>query len=244
VKAFAILLAKHSRRLSPTQPDGNCLFRAISDQVYGTQDRHAEVRKKCCEAMLANEAELINFLAPGTRSSFSAYVRLLGRDGTWGGHLEMVALAGAYDRKVLVYRLGEELPTTIVEEGASGEMHLCYHERATAHYSSAVPLGEDEVDEGLSLALEGTDLTEDLAPLKASGEDAKITPPGVAQVKPGRKTEGQMFALSFAELKIVYADVLGSDYRGVRHKKRLVAAILDAWRIEDTLALADMSECS
>jgi hypothetical protein len=34
---------------APTIGDGNCLFRALSDQVYGSPSRHAEVRKEVCD---------------------------------------------------------------------------------------------------------------------------------------------------------------------------------------------------
>ena len=30
--------------IRPVRADGNCLFGAISDQLYGTQERHDEIR--------------------------------------------------------------------------------------------------------------------------------------------------------------------------------------------------------
>lgn len=32
-------------RIVPIQPDGNCLFRAISDQLYNSEDFHRDIRK-------------------------------------------------------------------------------------------------------------------------------------------------------------------------------------------------------
>jgi len=41
----ASLLHTHNMALHPIEPDGNCLFRAVSHQIYGTQSYHAEVRR-------------------------------------------------------------------------------------------------------------------------------------------------------------------------------------------------------
>lgn len=155
VKNFNSLLARHGRVLVPTAPDGNCLFRAIAQQVFDTEERHADVRRDCTSFLLEHEAELLPFLAPGqcsllrstvplqmhfsprdrrlppsryhpagTRQSFQRYVKLMARDGTWGGHLEMCALGRAYRCKIWVYRLEEEQPTCVVEDGDGGEIHL------------------------------------------------------------------------------------------------------------------------
>jgi len=35
--------------LRDVQGDGNCLFRALADQLWGVQKRHVEVRKLVCD---------------------------------------------------------------------------------------------------------------------------------------------------------------------------------------------------
>lgn len=34
---------------APTLGDGNCLFRALSDQYYGSPSKHVEVRQNVCD---------------------------------------------------------------------------------------------------------------------------------------------------------------------------------------------------
>ena len=44
-------------------PDGNCLFRSLSDQLYGDYgNRHSDVRETVCDYMEKNEADFIVFL--------------------------------------------------------------------------------------------------------------------------------------------------------------------------------------
>jgi len=44
---FDAQVAKLGYRISRVAGDGNCLFRSLSDQLYGTSDKHLEVRKSC-----------------------------------------------------------------------------------------------------------------------------------------------------------------------------------------------------
>ena len=34
---------------APTVGDGNCLFRALSDQVHGSPEKHREIRRQVCD---------------------------------------------------------------------------------------------------------------------------------------------------------------------------------------------------
>ncbi len=61
----------------------NCLFRAFSDQLYGTSDRHAEIRRDVVDFMRSNAQDFEPFLVDEV--SFDRHLELLGRDGTFGG---------------------------------------------------------------------------------------------------------------------------------------------------------------
>lgn len=43
--------------------DGNCLFRSISHQAYGTCDFHLEIRQKCMNYILAGKEFFKVFIA-------------------------------------------------------------------------------------------------------------------------------------------------------------------------------------
>ncbi|KYN97770.1 OTU-like cysteine protease, putative, partial [Plasmodium reichenowi] len=42
--------------------DGNCLFRAVSDQLYNHEENYKEIRKKVVEHLLKNEELYKNFI--------------------------------------------------------------------------------------------------------------------------------------------------------------------------------------
>jgi len=49
---FLLELRKRGLDMVLQEGDGNCLFRAISLQVYGDSDQHGEIRKKCIDYMV------------------------------------------------------------------------------------------------------------------------------------------------------------------------------------------------
>ena len=51
------LIATQSLEVKDMEPDGNCLFRAFAHQVWGDQDRHAAMRKQCCEYMVEHSED-------------------------------------------------------------------------------------------------------------------------------------------------------------------------------------------
>lgn len=105
---------------------GNCLFRALSDQMYNTTDRHDEIRQKVVEHLRSNRQDFEAFVPfnteepwvrsqPSTRSSrlrreidaddwFEAYLKDMARPKTWGGEIEIRAFCEAFDRDVLIHR--------------------------------------------------------------------------------------------------------------------------------------------
>jgi OTU domain-containing protein 5 len=44
-KSLPLLLEEKGLVIKEVEPDGNCMFRAISDQLYGTEVFHFELRK-------------------------------------------------------------------------------------------------------------------------------------------------------------------------------------------------------
>ena len=75
--------------------DGNCQFRALSDQLYRTPDHHSFVRALVSAELRANRASYENYVllpsGPGSagphQSPFDAYVAAMARDGEWGDNV-------------------------------------------------------------------------------------------------------------------------------------------------------------
>ena len=63
--------------------DGNCLFRALSDQLYGHQNEHKDLRAKAIKHIKANK-EIFQFYIEDDQP-FDEYVGEMSRDGFWGG---------------------------------------------------------------------------------------------------------------------------------------------------------------
>ena len=55
---FALALKKQGLEIVEQEGDGNCLFRAISLQVYGDASMHGEVRNRCLDFMVRRRKEL------------------------------------------------------------------------------------------------------------------------------------------------------------------------------------------
>ncbi|EWC88322.1 hypothetical protein PFNF54_02928 [Plasmodium falciparum NF54] len=55
--------------------DGNCLFRAVSDQLYNHEENYKEIRKKVVEHLLKNEELYKNFIEYD--ESYKSYIERL-----------------------------------------------------------------------------------------------------------------------------------------------------------------------
>ena len=142
---FATQLASLRLRLQPIEGDGNCLFRSVADQVEGAESHHAHYRQLAC-THIAQHADLYAPFIDGAleggkvAAGLKAYVARMGRTGEWGGNLELVALARALRRDVVVHQLGA--PRLVIDGEADvsgggsggGALHVAYHD--AEHYSS------------------------------------------------------------------------------------------------------------
>jgi OTU domain-containing protein 5 len=79
--------------------DGNCMFRSVSHQVYGTDTHHPMLRQATAAYMLAERAYFSGWVA----DDFGSYVARLSQNGTWGDDPELQALSELYDRPVEVW---------------------------------------------------------------------------------------------------------------------------------------------
>jgi len=85
------------------QADGNCLFRALSDQLYFDEGRHyLKVREEICDYLGEQKNELQEFFDTNvvfknhTPANYESYVAKMREEGEWGGELEMKAAADVY----------------------------------------------------------------------------------------------------------------------------------------------------
>jgi OTU-like cysteine protease len=130
---------------------GNCLFRALSDQLYDCTDKHDEIRQTVVEYLRANRDQFAPFVPintedwirsqPSTRSTrsqrasvdvdpYEAYLDNMAKPKTWGGEIEIRAFCEAYDRDVLIHRptnAGQPFDQMINNKRAQGQPRQFVH---------------------------------------------------------------------------------------------------------------------
>ncbi|EEY62308.1 uncharacterized protein PITG_14251 [Phytophthora infestans T30-4] len=80
--------------------DGNCLFRALSDQLYGHERRHLELRRRLVDFIDLERAFFEPFVAGEGVVKYCARLR---EAGAWGGHPELVAASRLLGVTIIVH---------------------------------------------------------------------------------------------------------------------------------------------
>lgn len=105
VRAEVVRLGLSIRKVAP---DGNCLFRALSDQLWGDQTRHVEVRKRICDHLEQHPEDVGDFVAgfldprgnETYEDSYARYVDNMRQQGTYGSHVELLAACKVFRRSI------------------------------------------------------------------------------------------------------------------------------------------------
>ncbi|KAF2195942.1 cysteine proteinase [Delitschia confertaspora ATCC 74209] len=124
--------------------DGNCLFRAFSDQLFGHPNHHTIVRDTIVQYVRDHKDHYINFVPvnevrrsnrrhKGSSSreiaspsqderekKFEMRLQQMAKTGTWGDNVEIVAFAAAYDVQVNVWQ--REYNYTLPDDAASSSL--------------------------------------------------------------------------------------------------------------------------
>ncbi|KAG5515806.1 hypothetical protein RHGRI_036751 [Rhododendron griersonianum] len=114
--------------------DGNCLFRAVADQVYGDSEGYDLVRQMCIDYMERERDHFSQFITEG----FMSYCKRKRRDKVYGNNVEIQALAEMYNRPIHIYSYGTE-PINIFHGSYDTDtppIRLSYHHGN--HYNSLV----------------------------------------------------------------------------------------------------------
>ncbi|CAL1397667.1 unnamed protein product [Linum trigynum] len=165
---------KLGRKLDPLgltvneiKPDGNCLYRAVEDQLAlisggSSPYNHQDLRKMVADYMRQNSSEFLPFFlsendaAAGDDSDssladrFESYCEEVESTAAWGGQLELGALTHCLKRPIMIYsgsfpdvEMGQEYKSGGGNGLSSGKLiMLSYHKHAFGlgeHYNSVVP---------------------------------------------------------------------------------------------------------
>lgn len=120
------------------QGDGNCQFRALSDQFYRSPEHHQFVRQQIV-SQLESHREMYEGYVP---MPYNDYLEKLSESGQWGDHVTLQAAADTYGVKIFVLTSFKD--TCYIEilpkvEKSKRVIFLSFW--AEVHYNSIYPKG-------------------------------------------------------------------------------------------------------
>ncbi|KAH0605527.1 uncharacterized protein H6S33_004749 [Morchella sextelata] len=150
------LLAGVGLYASDISGDGNCLFHALSDQIYGHENNHVEIREKVVERK--THAEYFKLFldvdtarrAPKRKAhtagstvgptvdaidkAFAQHLKTMSQPGVYGDNMEISAFAREYNCDVKIYQREFAYVVSGGGDGSKKTAHIAYH--TWEHYSS------------------------------------------------------------------------------------------------------------
>lgn len=97
---FVKALRERGLEIRQQEGDGNCLFRAVSLQVYGDPTMHMDVRNQCLDHMAKDQEHFAHFVED---EDFGAYLQRKRTGGVHGNNPEIQAISELFNRPVEVF---------------------------------------------------------------------------------------------------------------------------------------------
>uniref|UniRef100_A0A0E0NMX1 ubiquitinyl hydrolase 1 n=1 Tax=Oryza rufipogon TaxID=4529 RepID=A0A0E0NMX1_ORYRU len=124
--------------------DGNCQFRALSDQLYQSPDHHEFVRQQIMSQLKSNRDAYDGYVP----MAYDDYLEKVSQNGEWGDHVTLQAAADKYGVKIFVMTSFKD--TCYIEiqpkvQKSNKVVLLSFW--AEVHYNSIYPQNDDEEEE-------------------------------------------------------------------------------------------------
>merc|ERR1712187_877772 len=81
------VLDLYHAKAKPVQADGNCQFRALSQQMYGDENYHGDLRARVIEQLESTPERYEDFVL----EPYADYVKRMARHGEWGDNVTLQA---------------------------------------------------------------------------------------------------------------------------------------------------------
>lgn len=126
-------LSQIGLRVHEVEADGSCFFRALADQLHGSNGDHRALRQRIVSHMKDHRDEYEPFVEDD--EPFDNYIERMGEEGTWAGNMELQAGSQVLAVNLRIYQAGER-PWTVKNfpEESAPLLHLSYHDGI--HYNS------------------------------------------------------------------------------------------------------------
>ena len=93
-------LTSQSRRLDRAQPNGNCLFRSLSKQLFNSEKQHITLREMLNKHVASHLEVYKCWTIEGL--SLIEHLQQMNVPGTWGSQLEIAATATLIQKTIYV----------------------------------------------------------------------------------------------------------------------------------------------
>ncbi|XP_059111259.1 OTU domain-containing protein 3 isoform X2 [Peromyscus eremicus] len=131
--SFANQLQALGLKLREVPGDGNCLFRALGDQLEGHSRNHLKHRQETVDYMIRQREDFEPFVEDDV--PFEKHVASLAKPGTFAGNDAIVAFARNHQLNVVIHQLNAPLwQIRGTDKSSVRELHIAY--RYGEHYDS------------------------------------------------------------------------------------------------------------
>uniref|UniRef100_A0A3Q1F6N9 OTU domain-containing protein 3 n=1 Tax=Acanthochromis polyacanthus TaxID=80966 RepID=A0A3Q1F6N9_9TELE len=138
--SFSNQLQALGLKLREVPGDGNCLFRALGDQLEGHSRGHLRLRQETVQYMTSHRQDFEPFVEDDV--PFAQHLSNLSQPGTFAGNDAIVAFARSQQVKVVIHQLNTPLwEINGVEKQVCRELHIAY--RYGDHYDSVRRIGDN-----------------------------------------------------------------------------------------------------
>ncbi|XP_060930385.1 OTU domain-containing protein 3 [Limanda limanda] len=138
--SFSIQLQTLGLKLREVPGDGNCLFRALGDQLEGHSRGHHRLRQETVQYMTTYRHDFEPFVEDDV--PFTQHLSSLSQPGTFAGNDAIVAFARSQQVKVVIHQLNTPLwEINGAVKQVSRELHIAY--RYGDHYDSVRRVGDN-----------------------------------------------------------------------------------------------------
>uniref|UniRef100_A0A3P9JR07 OTU domain-containing protein 3 n=1 Tax=Oryzias latipes TaxID=8090 RepID=A0A3P9JR07_ORYLA len=138
--SFSNQLQALGLKLREVPGDGNCLFRALGDQLQGHSRDHLRLRQETVHYMTSHRQDFEPFVEDDV--PFVQHLSNLSQPGTFAGNDAIVAFARSQQVKVVIHQLNTPLwEINGSEKQGCRELHIAY--RYGDHYDSVRRLGDN-----------------------------------------------------------------------------------------------------
>ncbi|KAL5108349.1 OTU domain-containing protein 5-A [Taenia crassiceps] len=141
-----LLKEKKGWKVVRVHGDGACLFRSVSHQVFGDEEKHDIIRKQVVDYMCKNREHFSQYVT----EDFDRYLHRKRQPNCFGNHLEIQAISELYNRPVEIY-YNNVVPINVFHAEYSHDVPIRLGYYGRTHYNSIIDPCKPSFGHGLGM---------------------------------------------------------------------------------------------